>query len=140
MEFSGTTIESLSVRNHSIFPTLWVPSLIEIKINSCIWCYHWFINGCLNLFWLLDGRKNDIVQHGCGSWGKEWCHPSWCDDIKLCWGMYTVLFSCKSYVSSRIIILMYVLLLILYLLQNRTSVPFEPVYSDGNARYDHMVL
>ena len=21
-------------------------------------------------------------------------------------------------------------------LQNRTSVPFEPVYSDGNARYD----
>jgi homoaconitase/3-isopropylmalate dehydratase large subunit len=36
MEFSGTTIESLSVRNHSIFPTLWVPSLIEIKINSCI--------------------------------------------------------------------------------------------------------
>lgn len=85
MEFVGTTVEGLNVSQFiGTSPKSYMinkPSF-EININVCLCA--WFF--CLP--WI-DGRANDIVQHGCWSWGKEWCGPSWQYDIQVSWGLYT---------------------------------------------------
>ena len=78
MEFVGSTVESLTVSSLlQIFPCKNLKSF-------CISFWNLYnqtaldydFNCFIPLNWK-DGRKDDIMQHGCWSWRKEWCCSCW---------------------------------------------------------------